>query len=146
MSTLINRGYIVPSRLHCCRSKFQEHSELLVMSALHLLASGASFWWCKVLCKISTLEVCKSFFLFLDAFVDMKDEYVSLPQNMTELNHVSKYYKAVGLPGCVGSMDVVHVKWAHCPAGDYNHAKGKEGYPTLAFQCITDYNCRILSF
>jgi hypothetical protein len=43
-------------------------------------------------------------------------------------------------------MDVVYVKWAHCPAGDYNCAKGKEGYPTLAFQCITDYNCWILLF
>jgi hypothetical protein len=49
------------------------------------------------------------------------------------------------LQGCVGSMDVVHVKWANYPAGDYNYAKGKEGYPTLAFQCITDYNCHLMS-
>jgi hypothetical protein len=145
-STLINRGYIVPLRSHHCRSEFQERSELLVMSVLHLLASGASFQSCKVLCNISTLEVRTFFFLFLDAIIDMKYEYVSLPQNMTELNHVFKYYKDVGLPGCVGSMDVVHVKWAHCPAGDYNRAKGKEGHPTLAFQCIIDYNCQILSF
>jgi hypothetical protein len=69
-----------------------------------------------------------------------------LPHNLTELNQVSKYYKAVGLPGCVGSMDVVHVKWANCPAGDNNHAKGKEGCPTLAFQCTTDYNCCLMSF
>jgi hypothetical protein len=41
-------------------------------------------------------------------------------------------------------MDVVHVKWSNCPAGDFNRAKGKEGYPTLAFQCITDFNRRIL--
>jgi hypothetical protein len=57
MSTLINRGYIVPLRLHHCRSELRERSELLVMSALHLLASGASFWSCKVLCNISTSEV-----------------------------------------------------------------------------------------
>jgi hypothetical protein len=117
-----------------------------VISALHLLASGASFWSCKVLCNINTLEVCKVFFLFLDAIVNMTDEYVSLPQNLTELNQVSKYYEAVSLPGCVGSMDVVHVKWENCPADDHNRAKEKEGYPTLAFQCITDYICRILSF
>jgi hypothetical protein len=30
------------------------------------------------------------------------------------------------------------------PPGDHNCAKGKAGYPTLAFQCITDYNCRII--
>jgi hypothetical protein len=42
-------------------------------------------------------------------------------------------------------MDVVHVKsWLSCSAGDYNQAKGKEGYPTLGFQCITDFNHCIL--
>ncbi len=34
-------------------------------------------------------------------------------------------------------------KWLSCSA-DYNQAKGKEGYPTLGFQCITDFNQRIL--
>ena len=29
--------------------------------------------------------------------------------------------------------------------GDHNRAKGKEGYPTLAYQCITDFNRCILS-
>ena len=57
---------------------------------------------------------------------------------------MSKYYDDVGLPGCCGSMDVVHVKWSSCPTGDHNRAKGKAGYPTLAFQCITDYNRRII--
>ncbi len=48
------------------------------------------------------------------------------------------------MPGACGSMDVVHIKWSSCPAGDYNRAKGKEGYPTLGFQVITDFNRRIL--
>jgi hypothetical protein len=53
--------------------------------------------------------------------------------------------ESVGLPGACGLMDVVHVKWSKCPAGDYNRAKGKEGYPTMAFQCISDYNSRFLA-
>jgi hypothetical protein len=36
-----------------------------------------------------------------------------------------------------------NVKWANCPAGDYNHAKEKKRYPTLG---ITDYNCQIISY
>jgi hypothetical protein len=56
-----------------------------------------------------------------------------------------KSYESIGLPGACGSMDVVHVKWSNCPAGDYNRAKGKEGYPTMAFQCITNYNCHFLA-
>jgi hypothetical protein len=42
-------------------------------------------------------------------------------------------------------MDVVHIKWATCPAGDHNRVKGKEGYSTLGFYCITDYNRRIIA-
>jgi hypothetical protein len=55
-----------------------------------------------------------------------------------------KPYESVGLPGACGSIDVVHIKWSACPAGDHNRAKGKEGYRTVAFQCITDYNRRFL--
>jgi len=56
----------------------------------------------------------------------MKDEYVYMPRNITELNRVSSCYGVAGLPGCMGSIDVVHVKWANCPAGDFNRAKGKD--------------------
>ena len=44
---------------------------------------------------------------------------------------------------CLG-LNVVHVKWSNCPAGDHNRAKGKESYPSLAFECITDFDRRIL--
>ncbi len=70
--------------------------------------------------------------------MDMKDEYICLPRNITKLQRINRDYNAAGLPGCVGSMDVVHVKWSNCPTSDYNCLKRKEGYPTLAFQCITD--------
>jgi hypothetical protein len=75
----------------------------------------------------------------------MKDEYIFLPHNLTELKRVNEDYNAPGLPGCVGSMDVVHVKWSQCPTGNHNHVKGKEGYPTLGFQCITDFNRRVMA-
>ena len=37
------------------------------------------------------------------------------------------------------------MKWSNCPTGDHNRAKGKEGYPTLGFQCITDFNRRVMA-
>jgi hypothetical protein len=49
------------------------------------------------------------------------------------------------IPGAGGSIDVVHMKWSACPAGDSNRAKGKEGYPTVAFEVITDFDRRILA-
>jgi hypothetical protein len=75
-------------------------------------------------------EVRKFFFDFLDAIVDMKDEYIFLPENVAALTRVMRCYESVGLPGACGLMDVVHVKWSNYPAGNYNRAKGKEGYPT----------------
>ena len=40
---------------------------------------------------------------------------------------------------------MVHVKSSACPTGDHNCAKGKGSYPSLAFQCVTDFNLRILA-
>ncbi len=80
-----------------------------------------------------TSEVRKFFMSFLNAFMDMKDEYIILPHNVAALNCTMKPYQSVGLPGACGSIDVVHIKWSACPTGDHNHAKGKEGYPTIVF-------------
>ena len=79
--------------------------------------------------------------------MDMGDEYIFMPQNLTALSKISKWYSAVGLPGACGSMDAFHVnvKWSNCSAGDHYQSKGKERYPTLGFQSITDFNRRILA-
>ena len=60
---LIDRGYINPPRprSHWRCAVFCEHSELLVMSVLYLLGTGAAFCYCKPLCGISTSEVRKFF-------------------------------------------------------------------------------------
>ncbi len=75
----------------------------------------------------------------------MRDKEISMPSNLTALRRVESSYTSVGLPGCCGLIDVVHVKWSNCPTGDFNCAKGKESYPTLGFECITDFNRRIMS-
>jgi hypothetical protein len=141
---LIDRGYIKMPRLHWRRAVFRERLELLVMSALYILGTGAAFYSCKPLCGMSTSEVRKFFYTYIEALVDMKDEYICLPWNITKLQCINRDYNAAGLPGCAGSMDVVHVKWSNCPTGNHNRAKRKEGYPTLGFQCITDFNWRIM--
>jgi hypothetical protein len=144
VNIFIGHGYIVPSRCVWHQSESRKREELLVMSTPHLLGRGASFCSCRALCHISMLEICKFLFIFLDAFMDMQEEYIELPGNVAELNRMTQLYASVGLPGACGSMDVVNIKWLSCPASDYNQAKGKEGYPTLGFQCITDFNWHIL--
>jgi hypothetical protein len=133
----INHEYIKPARSLMYRAEFRERSELFIMTALYRLGTGASFRTCRALCNISTSEVHLFFDTFPHAMHEMRD--------ITELRRVSKYYEESGLPGCCGSMDVVHVKWTSCPTGDHNRAKGKGGYPSLAFQCIADFIRRILA-
>jgi hypothetical protein len=139
------RGYLPPPRSLRWRAEYAERCELLVMSALYILGTGAGFCTVYPLTHISASKIEKFFHRFLDILMDMRDKYISLPQNLMALTNISKWYSAVGLPGACGSMDIVHVKGSNCPAGDHNRAKGKEGYTTLGFQCMTDYNRRILA-
>jgi len=88
------------------RAVFRERSELLVMSALNLLGTGAGFCSCKPLCGISTSEVHKFFYKFIEALVDMKYEYICLPRNLTMLKRVNRDYNAAGLPVVLVIQDI----------------------------------------
>jgi len=142
---LINQGYVRLPRSLCRRAEFRERTELLVMSSIYLLANGAAFRAIQPMCSISTSEVRKFYYLFLDAIADMRDQHIYMPRNRTDLTKVEGSYSAVGLPGCCGSVDVVHVKWSNCPSGDFNRAKGKETFTYIGFEYITDSKRRILS-
>jgi hypothetical protein len=140
----INQGYIQEPRLLKFQEEFREPAELFVMSVLYRLGTDNSFCTCQSLCNISVSKIRLFFFVFIGAMVDMKEEYIFLHWNIAELQRRNKYYDDVGLSGCCGLMDVVHVKWSSCQTGDHNCAKGKADYPTLAFQCITNFNCRVV--
>jgi hypothetical protein len=66
-------------------------------------------------------------------------------KNATELNPITKKYKASGLPGCYGLMIAVHMQWSQCPTGDMNRAKGMESFPTLSFKSVTNFNWQIMA-
>jgi hypothetical protein len=55
------------------------------------------------------------------------DEWCTLPATGNELGVVMNIFERVGFPGCLGSMDVVHVAWAQCPAAYRALHTGKEG-------------------
>jgi len=72
-------------------------------------------------------------------------KFVYTPTDKDELVGVEAVYAAVGLPGAIGSMDVVHVAWAMCPAGLAHLVTGKEGYPSSAYNVICDHEGRALA-
>jgi hypothetical protein len=55
--------------------------------------------------------------------------HVKMPDSKTEISEVLGAFAAVGFPGCMGSIDVVHVRWDKCPSHKTNLFTGKEGYP-----------------
>ncbi len=111
------------------------------MGALAILSGTTSgFRNLQTATHICATDCSKFFKKFVRYLFDRQHEYIYLPCNVGELKTVMRSYEEMGLPGAMGSVDVVHVKWSNCPAGDYNQAKGKESYPSLAFECISDFN------
>jgi hypothetical protein len=103
----------------------------------------SSFRQIPTLTNIGATEHTNFFLTFVDFMWSIRDEYIYLPRDEGELRTVMKRYEEMGLPGAMGSVDIVHVKWSNCPSGDYNRAKGKESYPSLGFECISDFDRRI---
>ena len=131
---------------HHCRTPaiLKMKSELLVLGALAILSGTTSgFRNLRITTHICATDHSRFFKKFVSYLFDRRHEYIYLPRNAEELKTVMRSYEEMGLPGAMGSVDVVHVKWSNCPAGDFNRAKGKESYPSLAFECISDFNRRI---
>lgn len=129
------------------RVKGDDHyirTQLLIMGSLEHLGNRKPFKQFETHTNISSSHHESFFKKFLNCLVDNKEEWIYYPRTMQELRSVVSDYEECFLPGCGGSIDVVHCKWAACAAGDNVKATGKEGYPTLAFECITNHQLKIM--
>jgi hypothetical protein len=118
--------------------------ELRILGVLKVLGHHCPFRTLKSDTNISTCEHHTFFHFFIDRIYGIRHEFVAYPSSEEELVEIMKRYEDNYLPGCGGSVDVVHVKWSKCPAGDVNRAKGKEGFPSLAFEVVTGFDRQIL--
>ena len=145
VSRFLAEGWIGLS--HHCRSSdhLQIKTELLVLGSLAILGGTLqTFRQLKPLMHICALDHSNFFLMFVECIASISHKYVFMPCTLEELEPIMQRYEEDGLPGVAGSVDVVHVKRANCPAGDFNRSKGKDSYPSLAFECITDYDRSIL--
>lgn len=93
-------------------------------------------------CARTTLQ--KFFPAFGNYFVEKYyDVWVRMPETEEELRRLEKPFRLCGLPGCVTSMDGVHVCWDRCPSSLRPDHTGKEGYPTLAWNVNVSHNGKI---
>ena len=94
--------------------------------------------------NISTCGHHAFFHFFVDCIYGIRHEFVDYPSSEDELGQIMDRYEDNYLPGCGGSVDGVRIKWSKFPAGDVNCAKGKEGFPLLAFEVVTGFDRQIL--
>ena len=69
-------------------------------------------------------------------------EYVQIPTG-DELLKTMSIYDSMGLSGCIGSMDGVHIMWDKCPVSMTNLCKGKEKIPTLVYNAAVSHTGRV---
>jgi len=118
--------------------------ELKILGALRVLGRGA------VLDDIAEItfaseSVLEDFFRqFCVKMLTLYDEFVVAPGSAAEVAKVEAVYRHMGFPGCVGSIDCVHVAWEGCPAVLRNQYKGGKGYPSIAYEVVCDHNLFIL--
>ena len=65
------------------------------------------------------------------------------PRTMEEIRHCEGVYRELGLPGCIGSTDGVHVASDVVAVNLQGDHCGKERYPTVVFNVTTSHNRRI---
>ncbi|KAL9185687.1 hypothetical protein ACHAXT_003464 [Thalassiosira profunda] len=140
----LEKGWITKTK-HCRDdATLKIKAELLILGCLNVLGHATPFRCLPVSTNISFTEHRLFFHRFIDHMYSIRDEHIYLPRNVQELKATMARYESVGLPGNTGSIDVVHSKWSLCPAGDLSRAKGKEGYPSIAWEVISDFDRRVL--
>ena len=119
---------------------------LKVLASLRVLALGCSMDGVSLESGVSQPALNKFFHPFMKFMVDKYyTTYVRMPNTATELDVNESIYSCLGLPGCMGSMDGVHFAWDNCPSPYLPLYKGKEGYPTVAYNVTVDHARRVMA-
>ena len=69
---------------------------------------------------------------------------MSLTELNDDLRHIVGLYELIGVSECMGSVDCVHLVWDKCPAGLLAQCRGKEKFPTLVFEVVSNHSKQIL--
>ena len=119
---------------------------LLVLAALRVLGSGCTF---DAVEELTAVHECTHRKFFHENFCIWGSraaaDHIRMPETPEEIAHVMRVYEERGFPGCVGSIDCVHLVWDKCPAGALSACKGKGSFPTLVFQVVCSNTRKILS-
>jgi hypothetical protein len=84
-----------------------------------------------------------NFFKFFCHIVarNLYSQFICFPTSAEEVAACVQTYAKENLPGCMGSVDCVHIPWIKCLASVRSWFVGKEGSPTVAFQVCLPCSC-----
>lgn len=120
----------------CRAGKPVSNLELKVLGSLYFLANAATHFMVSRHTNISE-EVHRLFLLeWTRHMTSLKDDYIYMPMDEATYSRVVGEYTSRGFPGCIGSVDCVHIGWDRCPTQYHNVYTGKEGYPSIAYEVI----------
>jgi len=124
--------------------KFQVPLPLKILGALRILGRGMLFCDVADLGKFGRTTIGRFFHVFCEKprMAGMYHTYIYPPETPEDIARVTYLYKMVGLPGCIGSADVVHIGWDRCPAGLRSLFAGKKKTPTVAYEVTVDHRRR----
>mmetsp|Transcript_1820 Transcript_1820/g.4130 ORF Transcript_1820/g.4130 Transcript_1820/m.4130 type:complete len:220 (-) Transcript_1820:1705-2364(-) len=121
-------------------------ARILMLGCFAILAKDHTFDWMELVSETSKSSNHAFFFEFIFWFREFyTGEWIKFPDTDEAIAKVMNFYTILGLPGCIGSIDCVHMGWDMCPAGMRSDATGKEGYPTLSFEVVVSHTRRILA-
>jgi hypothetical protein len=130
-----------------CDAKGEEciKLSLLVLGSLRIIGSGCTFDSIEELTCVSQDKHRKFFHDYFCTWGQgAAKDLIRLPHDENSVRHVTALYERKGLPGCVGSVDCVHVCWDKCPSSLHSTCKGKDKVPTLAFEVACSHTKKIL--
>lgn len=116
-----------------------------VLAVLYVLGKGNSFDDVSQMSRLSVPTVQRIFHAFMERYAtDLYATTVVKPTGQA-LADTMKDFDAAGFPGAVGSTAVTHLHWQHAPYSGRQSYLGREGLPTLAYECTVDRSGRCLA-
>ena len=115
---------------------FSHDTELLLLGSLHFIGYDTTFQFIHSQTEIDPETHRKFHHRWTSGMAALKDQFIYLPRTESELRFVADQYDCYGFPGCIGSIDAVHIGWGKCPSSWLPLFKGKEKYPSVAFHVV----------
>lgn len=89
----------------------------------------------------STARLCVERFCFCVSTNSNLRSIFLRPYNKEDATRVSALHEVkYGIPGMLGSLDCMHVRWKNCPVAYQGTYKGKEKYCSIVLEAVADHN------